>query len=145
MRSARGARWVRIVSLLPDVLSGVPMVPVVRPVGLLPMPLLMVGLDVTAGLDVTVGGVGVGMLPMGVVVVVVVEGDVIGVAAGVVGVVGVVALGTACVSRTVLPEVVDGVVDGVVMGVDGGVVDEFCATAKPPPSAAMTAAEVIKS
>lgn len=139
MRSARGARWVRIVSLLPDVLSGVPMVPVVRPVGLLPMPLLMVGLDVTAGLDVTVGGVGVGMLPMGVVVVVVVEGDVIGVVAGVV------ALGTACVSRTVLPEVVDGVVDGVVMGVDGGVVDEFCATAKPPPSAAMTAAEVIKS
>ena len=129
----------RIVSLLPDVLSGVPMVPVVRPVGLLPMPLLMVGLDVTAGLDVTVGGVGVGMLPMGVVVVVVVEGDVIGVVAGVV------ALGTACVSRTVLPEVVDGVVDGVVMGVDGGVVDEFCATAKPPPSAAMTAAEVIKS
>ena len=142
MRSARGARWVRIVSLLPDVLSGVPMVPVVRPVGLLPMPLLMVGLDVTAGLDVTVGGVGVGMLPMGVVVVVVVEGDVIGVVAGVVGVV---ALGTACVSRTVLPEVVDGVVDGVVMGVDGGVLDEFCATAKPPPSAAMTAAEVIKS
>lgn len=126
-------------SLLPDVLSGVPMVPVVRPVGLLPMPLLMVGLDVTAGLDVTVGEVGVGMLPMGVVVVVVVEGDVMGVAAGVV------ALGTACVSRTVLPVVVDGVVDGVVMGVDGGVVVEFCATAKPPPSAAITAAEVIKS
>ena len=135
----------RIVSLLPDVLSGVPMVPVVRPVGLLPMPLLMVGLDVTAGLDVTVGEVGVGMLPMGVVVVVVVEGDVMGVAEVVAGVVGVVALGTAGVSRTVLPVVVDGVVDGVVMGVDGGVVVEFCATANPPPSAAITAAEVIKS
>ena len=132
-------------SLLPDVLSGVPMVPVVRPVGLLPMPLLIVGLDVTAGLDVTVGEVGVGMLPMGVVVVVVVEGDVMGVAEVVAGVVGVVALGTAGVSRTVLPVVVDGVVDGVVMGVDGGVVVEFCATANPPPGAAITAAEVIKS
>ena len=108
----------------------------------------VVGFDVTAGFDVTVGDRDMSVLAAGVtgvtgVVGVAVAGAVVfcvvpGAAPGVVEVEG--------VSAAVVPDVLAGVEEGVVMGVDGGVVAEFCAIAKPAaPATAMAAAELMKN
>ena len=113
-----------------------------------PMPIPgVVGFDVTAGFDVTLGDRGISVVDPGVVGVVGIVGIAPGAAVfdvvpdvelGVVEVIG--------VSAGVLPDVVAGVVEGVVMGVDGGVVAEFCASAKPAaPTTVIAAAEVMKN
>ena len=119
-----------LAELLPELLPlGIACVPPVltpsalRMVDPFPMPLLMLGLEVTAGLLVTVGELGVrtvaasvALLPFGV--------------GGIGGVVGELVAGVAVVP----------------MGVDGGVVAEFCATARPTaPNTAATTAEEIRN